>query len=224
MKTFLSIGSGPGIGLATAQRFAREGYRVVLSSRNMARLRQQAETLSAQGVNVTLLEADATKPAQIIELVTRARSAGDEELVLHYNAGILHYDADGKLLPQTIEQQTAGEIGLDLQANLVSAVVAIKAALPGMQKHGGGTILLTGGGFGIHPSPDFLTLSIGKAGIRATAQALFEPLRAENIHIATVTVSQLVSPDSDAARAVAQQFWELHSEPRDSWTWERAFG
>ena len=134
MKTFLSIGSGPGIGLATAQRFAREGYRVVLSSRNMARLRQQAETLSAQGVNVTLLEADATKPAQIIELVTRARSAGDEELVLHYNAGILHYDADGKLLPQTIEQQTAGEIGLDLQANLVSAVVAIKASTQGTRR------------------------------------------------------------------------------------------
>ena len=26
MKTFLSIGSGPGIGLDTAIRFAREGY------------------------------------------------------------------------------------------------------------------------------------------------------------------------------------------------------
>ena len=29
MKTFLSIGSGPGIGLDTAIRFAREGYRVI---------------------------------------------------------------------------------------------------------------------------------------------------------------------------------------------------
>ncbi len=34
MKTFLSIGSGPGIGLDTAIRFAREGYRVILTSRN----------------------------------------------------------------------------------------------------------------------------------------------------------------------------------------------
>jgi NAD(P)-dependent dehydrogenase (short-subunit alcohol dehydrogenase family) len=30
MKTFLGIGSGPGIGLATAERFAREGFRIVL--------------------------------------------------------------------------------------------------------------------------------------------------------------------------------------------------
>ncbi|CAN7522197.1 SDR family NAD(P)-dependent oxidoreductase [Rhizobium rhizogenes] len=34
MKTFLSIGSGPGIGLATAKRFAAEGYRIILTSRN----------------------------------------------------------------------------------------------------------------------------------------------------------------------------------------------
>jgi NAD(P)-dependent dehydrogenase (short-subunit alcohol dehydrogenase family) len=32
-KTFLSIASGPGIGLATARRFGREGYRVVLAAR-----------------------------------------------------------------------------------------------------------------------------------------------------------------------------------------------
>ena len=38
MKTFLSIGSGPGIGLDTAIRFAREGYRVILTSRNKALL------------------------------------------------------------------------------------------------------------------------------------------------------------------------------------------
>jgi NAD(P)-dependent dehydrogenase (short-subunit alcohol dehydrogenase family) len=30
MKTFLSIGSGPGIGVATAERFASEGFDVVL--------------------------------------------------------------------------------------------------------------------------------------------------------------------------------------------------
>jgi len=35
-KTFLSIASGPGIGLATARRFGREGYRVVLAARNIA--------------------------------------------------------------------------------------------------------------------------------------------------------------------------------------------
>ena len=41
-KTFLSIASGPGIALATAGRFGREGYRVVLAARNIARLQADA--------------------------------------------------------------------------------------------------------------------------------------------------------------------------------------
>ena len=46
-QTFLSIGSGPGIGFATALRFGREGYDVVLSSRDTTRLAKQAEQLAA---------------------------------------------------------------------------------------------------------------------------------------------------------------------------------
>jgi len=29
MKTFVSIGAGPGMGMATAERFAKEGFRIV---------------------------------------------------------------------------------------------------------------------------------------------------------------------------------------------------
>ena len=44
-KTFLSIASGPGIGLATARRFGREGYCVVLAGRNIARLGPVLDTI-----------------------------------------------------------------------------------------------------------------------------------------------------------------------------------
>jgi short-subunit dehydrogenase involved in D-alanine esterification of teichoic acids len=49
LKTFLSIGSGPGIGIATAERFAREGFRVVLTSRNPEKLGERATQLSNNG-------------------------------------------------------------------------------------------------------------------------------------------------------------------------------
>lgn len=32
-KTFLCLGAGPGMGLATAMKFASEGFRVVLGAR-----------------------------------------------------------------------------------------------------------------------------------------------------------------------------------------------
>jgi hypothetical protein len=52
------------------------------------------------------------------------------------------------------------------------------------------------------------------------AQGLFEPFREKGIHVATVTVCTLVSPESKEALSVAEQFWQLYSQPRDSWTVE----
>jgi len=49
MKTFLSIGSGPGMGYATAARFAREGFQIVLSARNPTKTRGLADRLKATG-------------------------------------------------------------------------------------------------------------------------------------------------------------------------------
>jgi short-subunit dehydrogenase len=87
-----------------------------------------------------------------------------------------------------------------------------------MNERGAGTILLTGGGYSLKPNPEYLSLSIGKAAIRALTYGLFDSLKATGIHVATVTVEALVSPGSKDAAAVAEHFWQLHSQPRGSWT------
>jgi short-subunit dehydrogenase len=217
-KTLLVIGSGPGIGYATAERFAREDYRIVLSSRSINKLQAQALRLGGLGTSVTLVEADAGKPGQIHDLVQRLAAEGP--LTLLYNAGVLRYDSSGKLLPLALAEHSAAELQSDMTINLTSALVAVRAAAAAMTARGEGTILLTGGGFGIEPSPDFLPISIGKAGIRAIAKAMFVPLKEAGVHIATVTVGRLVSPGSEDARVIAEAFWTMSSAPKDDWTWE----
>jgi short-subunit dehydrogenase len=64
-----------------------------------------------------------------------------------------------------------------------------------------GRFLLTGGGYSLKPNPDYLSLSIGKAGIRALTYGLFESLKDRGIHVATVIVEALVSPGSKDADA-----------------------
>lgn len=220
-KTLFVIGSGPGIGLATAQRFAREGYRIVLSSRSIKNLQAQALRLGDIGASVTLVEADAGKPAQIADLVTRLAQEGP--LAILYNAGVLRYDLEGKLRPLPLVEHSSAELQSDLTINLTSALVAVRAAAAAMAARGEGSIFLTGGGFGVDPSPDFLPISVGKAGIRAIAKAMFAPLREQGIHIGTVTVGRLVSPESEEARAVAEKFWAMESAPAGQWTWEETY-
>jgi short-subunit dehydrogenase len=220
LKTFLTIGAGPGIGFATARQFAKEGYHVALASRNPVRLRKLAERLEAEGLSASVIQLDASDPQAVARVVA---DIGHDLEVLHYNAAAFHFDEHGDVVTRPLELETIQSLSSDIQTNVSSALAAIHACLPAMKAKSAGTILLTGGGFGVSPVADFLTLSVGKAGIRAIALALFEPLKQQGIHIATVTVSRGISPNSKQAEEVAIEFWALHAQQPDYWTVERVY-
>jgi NAD(P)-dependent dehydrogenase (short-subunit alcohol dehydrogenase family) len=75
VKTFLGIASGPGIGTATANRFAKEGFRVVLASRDAAKLDARAEHLKAKGYAVEIKAVDAGDLARDCRRHPRSGSA-----------------------------------------------------------------------------------------------------------------------------------------------------
>jgi short-subunit dehydrogenase len=212
MKTFLSIGTGPGIGYETAARFAREGYRVVLSARNIDKLNTLASKLKAANFQVETRAVDASSPENIATLVHEVVASFGSIDVVHYNAA--------NLRQATVDSQVVNTFNSDLAVNIGGALAAVNAVNPKMEKQGSGTILLTGGGFGIYPSPDYLSLSIGKAGIRALTLGLFESNKEKNIHVATVTVCAFVSPDTQQTADIAEQFWALHNQPKSEWTAE----
>lgn len=222
-KTLLTLGAGPGIGLATARRFVRDGYRIALAARNQERLEKQAATLRADGAVVETVSLDVSDAAAVGGLVQRL---GDDLDVLHYNAGVLRYDAAGTLQTHALDALAEQEVEADIRINITGALYAVRAAMAGMKARRRGTILLTGGGLALSPSADLLTLSVGKAGLRTIAQGLFEPLKAHGVHIAVLNVATLVSPDSPQSLGIADSFWRLHAqrdEPSDGWAWEASF-
>jgi short-subunit dehydrogenase len=212
MKTFLSIGSGPGIGIATAGRFAREGHRVVLTSRDTEKLASRAEALTTKGCQVETRAVDAGDLDGLIALIGEVEAQFGMIDVLHFNSAALH--------PGTISDQAADTFVTDLTVNIAAALVAVQKASPAMLERGSGSILLTGGVFGVTPDPDYLSLSIGKAGLRNMTLGLFESFRARGVHIATVTVAAMVAPDSPEALGIADAFWSLHDAPAESWSAE----
>jgi short-subunit dehydrogenase len=212
MKIFLSIGSGEGMGRASAERFAKEGFAVVLSARSEDKVKKLAEQLGAKGYSadaVTVNAGDGSSVAALIDSVTKKYGGID---VLHYNAAAMRQ--------ASVVGQPIDTFNSDLAVNIGGALAAIHSAGPGMFEKGVGSILLTGGGFALFPSPDFISLSIGKAGIRALAQGLFEDFKVKGVHVATVTVAMNVTPQSEHPAAIAECFWQLHAQERGSWTWE----
>jgi short-subunit dehydrogenase len=212
MKTFLCIGAGPGIGFATAERFAKEGFQLVLVARTLAKTKELAERLISKGYKASFHLVDSSDPKSVAELIAEVQKQNDSIDVLHYNAAAAR--------KATLSEQPRDSFNDDLAVNIGGALVAAQAVAPKMEEQKSGTILLTGGGFALAPSPDYLSISIGKAGIRALAHGLFEPFREKRIHVATVTICTFVSPESKDTSSVAELFWHLYSQPKDSWTVE----
>jgi len=215
MKNFLSIGTGPGMGYETAARFAREGFRIILSARDAEKGEELLRKLRNEGFSVEYRRVDASSAENIAELMSAVQKEFGDIDVVHYNAAAMRQN--------TIDAQPAESFNDDLAVNIGGALDATKAAAAEMSKRKNGTILLTGGGFALAPHPEFLSLSIGKAGIRALVLGLFEPLKKDHVHIATVTVSASVAPDSKEAKDVGELFWQLHNQPVDEWTSEASY-
>jgi short-subunit dehydrogenase len=212
MKTFLGIGSGLGIGLATAQRFASEGFRTVLTGRSLEKLAEVAAKLKTEGHIVETAAVDASSPEAVRALIVGLVERHGAIDVMHYNAASLRR--------ATIEDQPTDTFVFDLAVNIGGAMVAIQALEGPMAARGEGTILLTGGGLAFTPFADFISLSIGKAGLRTLALGLFESFKTKGIHIGIVNVAAMVAAGSQTSANVADEFWKLHESPKDQWVAE----
>ncbi len=211
------VGVGPGIGLAVARRFAREGFAVALVARRPEALAEYAEAVREAGApRVVTAPADAGSAGSLAEAFDHVRAQVGNPTVLVYNPAALHPGPPSQLDP--------ADFVADLRVNAAGALACAQEVLPAMRERGQGTLLFTGGGLALHPAAAYASLSVGKAALRALVLTLAEELAPEGIHVATVTVAGFVQPgtrfDPDA---IAETYWQLHTQPRDAWEREVVF-
>jgi NAD(P)-dependent dehydrogenase (short-subunit alcohol dehydrogenase family) len=100
---------------------------------------------------------------------------------------------------------------------VLGARVAANAVLPELRK-GRGSLLFSGGGFALHPSKEYASLSVGKAALRAYVQVLHDQLTGTGVHVTSVMITKGI--DSEArfdSAALAQAYVGLHSQPETDW-------
>ncbi len=132
-KVALITGAGRGIGLVTAQTFAREGARVVLCDLDLPEVEKAAAELRAQGLQALEIGANTAKAEGVAQVMDKVVEHWGRLDILVNNAGIIR---DKQLL-----KMDESEFDQVIEVNLKGVYLCTRRAAEVMAAQGSGVIL-----------------------------------------------------------------------------------
>jgi NAD(P)-dependent dehydrogenase (short-subunit alcohol dehydrogenase family) len=228
-KVVLVVGAGDATGGAIAKRFAREGFVACVTRRSADKLQPLVDAIKAEGGEAYGFACDARKEEDVIALIEdiETRLGPIEAFVFNIGANV----------PCSILEETARKYFKIWEMACFSGFLNAREVAKRMVTRQRGTILFTGATAGLRGASGFAAFAGAKHGIRALAQSMARELGSMNIHVAHVVVDGAIDtdfirdsfPDKYATKDqdgilnpehIAENYWYLHSQPRDAWTFE----
>lgn len=178
-STVVVTGATSGIGRETAREFALAGARVVVAGRRQERLDELVSELGAKGQETLAVRTDVTDPAQVKDLIDRARQAFGSVDTLVNNAGVG--------IAARFEEQSIEDFKHVMDVNFWGAVYASKAAVPIMRTQPArGLIVNVSSILGKRGMPYETAYCASKFALAGFSEALRSELMAEMIDVSTI--------------------------------------
>ena len=133
-KVALVTGAGAGIGRATAQKFAQEGAKVVVSDVDSEAGEETVVIIQKEGGEATFIKADVSSASQVDALVRKTVETYGRLDCACNNAGI-----EGEVVPLT--DQPDENYDAIMSINAKGTFLCLKAEIKQMVKDGGGAIV-----------------------------------------------------------------------------------
>ncbi len=134
-KVAIITGGNSGVGAVTAELFAKECAKVVISARRQAQLDEVAAGIRANGGEVLAVPTDVSKVEDVENLVAKTVEAYGKVDILVNNAGVL----EAGLKPIDVFLEEDLERVLDI--NTKGSMYCTRAAVREMEKNGAGSII-----------------------------------------------------------------------------------
>lgn len=180
-KIVLVTGGSSGIGLAAAERFAREGATVYISGRRQAELDAAVERI---GHGATAIRADISSTEALQRMFLTVSEAHGRLDILFANAG----GGEFSPLGQITEAQFDKYFGINVRGTLFT----VQNALPLMPP--GSAIVITGSMVSILGMPAFGVYAATKAALRSFARTWASDLKGRDIRVNVVSPGTVVTP------------------------------
>jgi NAD(P)-dependent dehydrogenase (short-subunit alcohol dehydrogenase family) len=185
MNTIAIFGAGPGLGLALARRFGREGYRVALVGRTPATLDRLTATLDEEGVDTARFVADLRDLDQVDAALADIRARFGSIDVVEYAP----ITTEGFVPAADLDVA-----GLQHHVDLLlrTPVHLVQRVLPDMVAAGDGAILVTHGGTAVNPAPGLSGLGPAMAATRNYLHSLHGEVAGKGVYVGTLVVNAMI--------------------------------
>jgi NAD(P)-dependent dehydrogenase (short-subunit alcohol dehydrogenase family) len=175
-KTAVVTGASRGIGLAVTKALVGAGAHVVAGSRTPGK---QLPLLTASG-QVSFVSVDLTRPGAAEELIAAAANRGGIDVLINNVGGAT--PRPGGLAGISDDDWRAS---WDL--NLMGVVRPTRAAVPEIERRGGGSIVIVSSINAYLPTPNAYDYCAAKAAVAAFGKALSKDLAPKNIRVNSVS-------------------------------------
>jgi NAD(P)-dependent dehydrogenase (short-subunit alcohol dehydrogenase family) len=200
----LVTGAGRGIGRAVAMRLSTEGYRVALTARSEAELRETAGMCAGQ---TQVLPADITSTEAIDRVFSAVEGVWGGVDVLVANAG----SGTSAPLVKTTDDQWAEM----LEVNLTAPFRCIRRAVPGMLERGHGRIVVVASVAAKVGEPYVSAYTASKHGILGVVRSAAAELATTGITVNAVCPGYVATPMTDrTVAAIADRTGRTLEEAR----------
>lgn len=223
------VGAGDATGGAIARRFARGGHTVCAIRRSAGKLQPLLEAIRADGGQAHGFGADARKEEEVVALFDdiEQRIGAIDALVFNIGANV----------PSSILDETARKYFKIWEMACFAGFLCGREAARRMVTRGRGTTLFTGATASLRGAAGFASFAGAKHALRALAQSMARELGPQGVHVAHVVIDGGIDtafirdnfPERYALKEqhgilnpdhIAENYWMLHSQPRDAWTHE----
>lgn len=204
-KAYVIVGGTAGMGFATAEILADEGAKIAVVGRDREKTTRKADALRARGAEVLAVLADGGQRGEVERAIDQAAAHFGQLNGLAVTAGPMA--ATGPFLEFGEEDWETY-----FQVIFMMTVRSCKAAIPYLQKAGGGSIVLTASYSVRGPVPRLIPYITMKSAVAALSKNLAMSFGPDKIRVNCVCPGAIATEALDGAVAHAV---ELYGDPPD---------
>ncbi|CAG9813723.1 unnamed protein product [Phaedon cochleariae] len=174
-KIAIVTASTDGIGLAIAERLAKEGAQVIISSRRKNNVKESTNKLIAQGLDVRGLVCHVAKSEDRARLFEEARKLGGLDILV----------SNAAVSPEVAAVLDTTETSWDkiFEINLKASYLLAKEALPLLRKSKAGRIIFISSITGLQPNEHLGAYSVSKTALLGLTKAAALQLAPDNVTV-----------------------------------------